>query len=64
MPPPSRGGEGAPPPDFEADSDDGDSPGGACVDDEPAVIDGRDPQRDSRPDEDKDQKLGLAHIEY
>eukprot|EP00959_Pyramimonas_sp_CCMP1952_P474004 9502714-Pyramimonas_sp.AAC.1 len=62
-PPPPRGGEGAPPPDSEADSDD-DGPGGLCVDDEPAVIDGRGPQRDSRPDEDKDQKLGLAHIEY
>eukprot|EP00959_Pyramimonas_sp_CCMP1952_P094635 1979581-Pyramimonas_sp.AAC.1 len=37
---------------------------GVCVDDEPVVIDGRDPHRDSRPDEDKYQKLGLAHIEY
>eukprot|EP00959_Pyramimonas_sp_CCMP1952_P216829 4534503-Pyramimonas_sp.AAC.1 len=27
-------------------------------------MDGRGPQRDSRPDEDREQKLGLAQIEY
>eukprot|EP00959_Pyramimonas_sp_CCMP1952_P416643 8729019-Pyramimonas_sp.AAC.1 len=64
MPPPPQEGEGAPPLGSEADSDDDDGLGGLCVDDEPAAIDGRDPQRDSRPDEDKYQKLGLAHIEY
>eukprot|EP00959_Pyramimonas_sp_CCMP1952_P141539 2962321-Pyramimonas_sp.AAC.1 len=63
MPPPPREGEGAPPRESEADSDDDDGPGGLCVDDGPAVIDGRGPQRDSRPGEDKDKKLGLAHIE-
>eukprot|EP00959_Pyramimonas_sp_CCMP1952_P093111 1948850-Pyramimonas_sp.AAC.1 len=57
MPPPPQEGEGAPPRDSEADSDDDDGPGSLCVDDEPAVIDGRGPQRDSHPDEDKDKKL-------
>eukprot|EP00959_Pyramimonas_sp_CCMP1952_P253268 5291349-Pyramimonas_sp.AAC.1 len=63
MPPPPRGGEGAPPPDSEADSDDDDGPGGLRVDGEPVVIDGRGPRRDSRSDDDKYRKLGLAHIE-
>eukprot|EP00959_Pyramimonas_sp_CCMP1952_P078781 1646873-Pyramimonas_sp.AAC.1 len=64
MPPPPREGEGAPPRDSEADSDDDDGPGGLFVDDGPVVIDGRGPQRDFHPGEDKDKKLGLAHIEY
>eukprot|EP00959_Pyramimonas_sp_CCMP1952_P152300 3186479-Pyramimonas_sp.AAC.1 len=64
MPLPPREGEGAPLRDSEADSDDGDGPGGLCVDDEPVVIDGRGPRRDSHPDEDKDKKLGLARVEY
>eukprot|EP00959_Pyramimonas_sp_CCMP1952_P106271 2222017-Pyramimonas_sp.AAC.1 len=43
--------------------DEDEGPGGSCVDDEPMVVGGRDPQRDSHP-EDKNQKLGLAQLEY
>eukprot|EP00959_Pyramimonas_sp_CCMP1952_P068943 1439142-Pyramimonas_sp.AAC.1 len=62
MPPPSQGGEDAPHFDSEADLED-DGPGGLRVDDGPMAVDGRDPQRDSHP-ADKDQKLGLAQLEY
>eukprot|EP00959_Pyramimonas_sp_CCMP1952_P330515 6921013-Pyramimonas_sp.AAC.1 len=62
MPPPSQGGEDAPHFDSEADLED-DGPVGLCVDDEPMVVDGRVPRRDSHP-ADKNQKLGLAQLEY
>eukprot|EP00959_Pyramimonas_sp_CCMP1952_P429543 8995857-Pyramimonas_sp.AAC.1 len=62
MPPPSQGGEDAPPFDSEAEIED-EGPGGLCVADEPMVVDGRDLQRDSHP-ADKNQKLGLAQLEH
>eukprot|EP00959_Pyramimonas_sp_CCMP1952_P317945 6653527-Pyramimonas_sp.AAC.1 len=60
MPPPSPGCEAAPPSDPGGDSND-DGLGGVAVDDVPAAPGGRGPQRDSRPDIDPKQKLGLAH---
>eukprot|EP00959_Pyramimonas_sp_CCMP1952_P174723 3651693-Pyramimonas_sp.AAC.1 len=61
-PPPPQEGENAPRIDSEADLDD-DGPGGLYVGDVPVVVDGRGPQRDSHP-ADKNQKLGLAQLEY
>eukprot|EP00959_Pyramimonas_sp_CCMP1952_P014044 297062-Pyramimonas_sp.AAC.1 len=61
MPPPSQESEDSPHFDSEAELED-DGPGGLRVDDEPMVVDGRDPQRDSHP-ADKNQKLRLAQLE-
>eukprot|EP00959_Pyramimonas_sp_CCMP1952_P214865 4496364-Pyramimonas_sp.AAC.1 len=61
-PPPRTPGDVGPQP-HEDDSDD-DGPGRIVVDDVPAMPDGRGPQRDSQPDNDPKQKLGLAHTDH
>eukprot|EP00959_Pyramimonas_sp_CCMP1952_P037277 779955-Pyramimonas_sp.AAC.1 len=59
-PPPLPGGEAAPLSDPEDESNDG-GPGVIVVDDAPVAPGGRGHRRDSRPDIDPNQKLGLAH---